>query len=338
MTTRMRVAIFVAVIVICTAGVVLFLRSAPQRSVDAPSPTRKLTVQWIDAPVAKGPALFFSSTVGDHSFGRVAYVPLDAIDGPRYLAPISCVRLYVNAGVGSCLVTDFSEPLTPHRGYVFDPRFTLSAVMRLTGAPSRTRVSADGRLAAITVFESGHSYAEGGFSTRTTLIDTAKATEITDLEKFEVQRDGRAFKAVDFNFWGVTFTPDSRQFYATLATGGQILLVRGDIATKTATVIHEGIECPSLSPDGRHIAFKKRITGPFGLGWRVAVLELATMKEIELAREERSVDDQVDWLDDDHILYHNPGDDGSAIWVLRRDNSEAPRILLAGAYSPSVSR
>lgn len=338
MTSRTRMAIFFLVAAVCIGGAFVYLRLAPQRSVDAPSPTRKLAVQWIETSTVKGPALFFSSTVGDHSFGRVAFVPLDALDGPRYLAPISCVRLYVNAGVGSCLVTDFSQPLTPHRAHVFDPRFTLSAALKLTGAPSRTRVSADGRLAAITVFESGHSYAEGGFSTRTSLIDTAKGTEITDLETFEVIRDGRAFKAVDFNFWGVTFTPDSREFYATLASGGQIYLVRGDLATRRAIVIHRGIECPSLSPDGRHIAFKKRVTGPFGLGWRVAVLELATMNEVELSREERSVDDQVDWLDNDHVLYHNPGDDGSAIWVLRRDNSASPRVLLTGAYSPSVSR
>ena len=40
-----------------------------------------------------------------------------------------------------------------------------------------------------------------------------------DLESFAVTRDGKAIHAVDFNFWGVTFTRDANRFYATLGTG-----------------------------------------------------------------------------------------------------------------------
>ena len=36
--------------------------------------------------------------------------------------------------------------------------------------------------------------------------------------------------------------------------------------------------------------------------WRLHVLELATLRETALA-ETRSVDDQVEWLDDDTVLY-----------------------------------
>ncbi len=46
----------------------------------------------------------------------------------------------------------------------------------LAGAPSRTRMSADGTLAATTVFVSGHSYSAPGFSTRTSIIDVQSGT------------------------------------------------------------------------------------------------------------------------------------------------------------------
>jgi hypothetical protein len=337
-TLRKRIAIFVAIAVFSIGGALAYLRLVGQRSIDIATPTRSLTVRWIEKPPPEVPGLFFRSTVSDDSFGRVGFVPIDALDGPRYLTPLTCDRLYVRGGVGTCLTSDLSQPLAPHQVALFDRRFAARAPVRLTGMPSRTRVSPDGRWAAITVFESGHSYAEGGFSTRTSLIDTTTGVIATDLEQFDVRRDGQPFKAVDFNFWGMTFTPDSREFYATLATAGQILLIRGNIASRSATVVHDGVECPSLSPNGQRIAFKKRITSPLGVRWRIAILDLASRQELELSAEDRSVDDQVDWLDDDHVIYHRTGQDGSAIWALPVDNREPPRLLLPGAYSPSVVR
>ncbi len=46
------------------------------------------------------------------------------------------------------------------------------------------------------------------------------------LESYAITRDGRAYRAADVNFWGVTFADDTH-FYATLATGGRTYLVRG---------------------------------------------------------------------------------------------------------------
>ena len=112
-----------------------------------------------------------------------------------------------------------------------------------------------------------------------------------DLAQLAVTRDGEPFEATDFNFWGVTFAHDGRHFYATLATGGKTYLIRGDIATRRATVIASNVECPSLSPDDTKIAFKQRVPGP-GVTWRLSVLDLATMTVHHLA-ETRSVDDQV---------------------------------------------
>jgi WD40-like Beta Propeller Repeat len=338
MTQPTRIAILAALILACALGTAGYVwRSAYQPAVQ-PVTTRDVTVQWTDGPAPTVPGLYFRSTVNDDSFGHVAFVPLDALDGPRYRTPISCDRLYVRAGVGACLLVEHKQPTAPYQAFIFDRRMTLSKPIALTGMASRTRVSSDGRWAAITVFETGHSYADGLFSTRTTIIDTAAAATVTDLEKFEIRRDGKPFKAVDFNFWGVTFTPDSRQFYATLSTRGAILLIRGDLAARTADVVREGIECPSLSPDGSRIAFKKRITGLMGLGWRLAILDVSTMQETELGIEDRSIDDQVDWLDDTHVVYHHTDETGASIWALRTDNQENPRLLLRGAYSPSVVR
>ena len=75
---------------------------------------------------------------------------------------------------------------------------------------------------------------------------------------------------------------DSDRFYATLATGGKTYLIEGSVAGRTATVIHENVECPSLSPDGTRVAYKKLMPGGVGQ-WRFHVLDLATMTETPLA-------------------------------------------------------
>ncbi len=191
----------------------------------------------------------------------------------------------------------------------------------------------------MTVFVTGHSYADGGFSTSTVLIDMATGARLFDLEELAVTRDGQGFQAADFNFWGVTFTPDSNVFYATLATGGKAYLIRGDVAGRTATVIRYNVECPSLSPDGQRLAFKKRMSeGLSGVTWRLHVLDLATMEERPLP-ELRSVDDQVEWLDDGHLIYSLP-DQGPPstirpdLWVVALDGE--PELVATGAMSPAV--
>src|SRR4029453_15321674 len=97
---------------------------------------------------------------------------------------------------------------TTYGALLFAAGFRARHTLPLSGVPSRTRVSPDGRLAAMTVFESGHSYAAGQFSTRTTLVDfETGGVVVSDLERFTVLRDGQPIQSVDFNFWGVTFTP-----------------------------------------------------------------------------------------------------------------------------------
>jgi Tol biopolymer transport system component len=190
-------------------------------------------------------------------------------------------------------------------------------------------VSPDGRYGAATTFVTGHSYLDDGFSTITALIDMDSGKVVAELEGFDVTRDGRKFKAIDFNFWGVTFTRDGRRFYATLSSAGKMYLVEGDVRTRRARVIHQGVECPSLSPDETRIAYKKRQ----GREWRLHVLDLATGRETALA-ETRSVDDQVEWLDNARILYGLQGD----VWAVRADGRGRPRIYIRDALSPAVVR
>jgi Tol biopolymer transport system component len=144
------------------------------------------------------------------------------------------------------------------------------------------------------------------------------------------------FQAPEFNFWGVTFAQDSNLFYATLRNGNTTYLVQGDIVARKLTVLHENVECPSLSPDGTRIAFKKRVAHR----WQLTALDLATMEETELA-EKVSIDDQVEWLDDERILYHKTDYDPPklvSVFVVPADGSGEPEIFMPNAISPVVVR
>jgi Tol biopolymer transport system component len=215
--------------------------------------------------------------------------------------------------------------------YIFGPDFQPRHKIPLNGSPTRARVSPDGRYAATTAFVFGHSYADANFSTQTTIIDVASGTPLGDLERFTVLGNGQRIRSPDFNFWGVTFARDSNRFYATLRTAGKTYLVEGDVAARTMRVLRENVECPSLSPDNTRLAFKKLVGD--GPAWRLHVLDLATMTETAAA-ETRSIDDQVEWLDDQQIVYAF----GADLWVARADGKGAPRTLLSQALSPAVVR
>ena len=154
---------------------------------------------------------------------------------------------------------------------------------------------------------------------------------IADLEDFEITRGGEEFESIDFNFWGVTFSADGERFYATLASRGKTYLIEGDIEARTARTLRENVECPSLSPDGTRIAYKKLMREP-GI-WRYHVLDLATGRDTPLA-ETRPIDDQAEWLDDEHVLYRT----GEETWVVPADGSGRARRFLAAADSPAVVR
>jgi Tol biopolymer transport system component len=226
---------------------------------------------------------------------------------------------------------------------LFDSKFATRATFPLHGGPSRARISPDGKIAGFTVFLAGHGYASLDFSTETLLVDAATGKVITSLENdVKVTRDGKPFQAKDFNFWGVTFTPDSKNFYCTLSSGGAHYLIKGNIAAHTAVVVHDNVECPSVSPDGTRVAYKKRFIIDGRLIWQLHVLDLATQRETALA-EKRSLDDQIEWLDNDHVLYtvsdKPEGSSGTTnVWKADADGTGTPAMFVPKAYSPSVVR
>ena len=241
---------------------------------------------------------------------------------------LACERVYFAAGRGICMGVAPSG--VEYTASIFNSKLQAVHSITLTGLPSRARVSSDGRYGAMTVFVTGDSYLSSptAFSTRTTILDMAGGKQIDQLEQFKVSKDGEQFDAVDFNFWGVTFDPsDSDRFYATLGTGGVHYLVEGSVGDKSMRVLRDGVECPSISPDGKRIAFKSRI-GEKTI-WRLRVLDLATLEDHPVA-EERSIDDQVEWLDNDTLAYS----DGRNVYTVPADGSGEPRLLVADATSP----
>jgi Tol biopolymer transport system component len=192
-------------------------------------------------------------------------------------------------------------------------------------------------LIATTSFIRGYGYAsQGQFSTQT-LVTRAQGEEVGDLEKFTLMVKGEVVTAADKNLWGVTFA-DGDRFYATAASRGKTWLVEGSLSARRLTALREDAECPSLSPDGTRVVFKRQGTLPAGQ-WRLTVYDLRTGAESPLA-EARSVDDQVEWLDDAHILYGLPREGAAAatsdIWAVPADGSGAPRVFVHDAWSPAV--
>ncbi|RIK43633.1 MAG: hypothetical protein DCC55_05175 [Chloroflexi bacterium] len=341
---RPRIILFLLLVFIVTVFTASYVWQATNRATQAaiyeppplPSPAADSGKPQVEA---KQPARLFSIELGDlEGRGFVKVAPLDAPNEQSITTPLRCMRMHFAAGVGICLHELVGSWLTPVVSVtIFNERFQPIFSQQVDGYTSRARVSPDGRYAAYTVFVSGHSYNDSNFSTATHIWEIATGQDLGNLETFEVWRDGRVVSEIDFNFWGVTFASDSNRFYATLSTGGVPSLVEGDIAARRVTVLRDWIECPSLSPDNRRIAFKKAR----GQGeWQLTVLDLATMQETPLA-ESRSVDDQVEWLDDATILYQQMEYDSSRnAWIsvlsIPADGSGAPTVFVSRVGSPAV--
>ncbi|MEV0790399.1 hypothetical protein [Kribbella sp. NPDC050459] len=293
----------------------------------------RTTVAAANTPSLTGPRIMFRSTASD-SKGHLALIAKDDPAGPRSVSALTCLRVYAAGGTGTCLRQDGA--LTTFQIAILDRSLNVAKAIPLVGVPNRTRVSGDGRLVAWTVFVAGDSYNHGRFSTRAGLIDLGSGDMVDSLEFLSVTLDGHPYTAPDLNFWGITFTADDNHFYATMSTRGHRYLVEGDIAAKTVRTVAKNVECPSLSPDGRRIAFKSAVDGDPAKGWQLSVLDLSSGARTPLA-ETRSVDDQPAWLDPNTIGYAVPRAAGdSDVWTVPADGSGSPRLLIPHAESPAA--
>ncbi|HVK24500.1 MAG TPA: hypothetical protein VM677_24340 [Actinokineospora sp.] len=303
--TVIGVAAIVAVVLACAVYVVAAARPKPTGTLDLSAPDSVLFV----------------------SEGRLAQLKgAEAVVSDR-----ACARVYSAGGTTVCLRSVAVPP--SFEAVLMGPDLKEFHTIKLDGTPSRARVSPSGNLVGWTVFRAGDSYMPTGyFSTTAGIYDRRSGSLYGSLEDFVSIVDGVEQGTKDRNFWGVTFAPDDQTFYATLASGGRTWLMKGDLATRTMVSVRSNAECPSLSPDGKRVAYKKRS----GQHWSLAVLDLATGVETPLA-EPNHLDDQAAWLDDRTVAYSRPPGPGEppAIFSVPADGTGEPRQLRADASSPS---
>jgi hypothetical protein len=304
------------------AGTVVLIAAAVTYTVSARSDTAD-AVPAAKLTLAPGQLLYRNV-----STGRIAAVPMNDLGAKPALSGLKCDRFAVAKQTAVCLAVRPGTLPALTDVVVLDEYLHVRHTETVSGTPSRARVSPDGMLVYWTVFVTGDSYAATGFSTRAGIYEVRTDALVKTVEELAVQVDGSPYTAPDVNYWGITFAADGNRFYTTLGTQGRTYLIEADYAKYRGKALRENVECPSLSPDGTRIAFKKKVSQ----GWRLSVLDLATMRETPLA-ETRSVDDQALWQDDHTVLY---GLD-NAVLAVPADGSGAPRKLVDDAASPAVT-
>ncbi|MER7585677.1 TolB-like translocation protein [Kitasatospora sp. NPDC097691] len=338
MQNRTRVIILLVAVVLLGAvgtGAVLYAadRTARRDQAQPGGPSVRSGSVSLQVPTSGRQLLFRNMAWGPHR-DEITTVAADHPDGPRTASGVQCLRFHAAAGTGICLQAQRGALEDTYRAVILDDHLRERRSFPAAGIPTRSRVSPSGHLAAWTVFVSGDSYAGSNFSTRTSIVDVRDWNLRENLEDFAVILDGHPSQAHDVNVWGVTFADDNT-FYATVASGGQTHLVRGDLAARTLTALHDNVECPSLSPDGTRIAYKKRVPGlPDDAPWRLYVLDLATMTETATA-EQRNIDDQALWSGSGTLVYALPGDYGADLWTVPADGSGGPQPVTKAAVAPA---
>lgn len=300
--------------------------------------------------------------------GIVFVVGLDALQRPTSRTPtkLSCPRLslaqssakpedgkifcFSNKKLGSNNGT-----YTPPTGHVFNHQLVLQRSFEPHGMGppmniiSRARISPDGKYIASTVFTLGSSYTATGqmFSTEARIGSTDGSMKPENIEKWKVLgKNNTAITAADINLWGGTFDPtNTDRFLVTVSTGGKPRLAEGSVARREIRIINDDadIECPSYSPDGKKIAFKR--VNRKTLLWSPAVLDLATGVETVFdVGAGATVDDQIEWLNDHTIIYEfrsltaggKPGMSLMTIDIRNANNKQ--QMFLDAARSPTFFR
>ncbi len=312
-----------------------------------PTPANRLDLRLLKPP--------YAVVTRPPSGQRVNGVDVVALD-PSTLKPttrsptaLTCLRVHASMR-GDVLCFSIR---VPHSGVQFGTPTSLLYAPDLTpvfthfngtrGLPNRARVSPDGVFSATTEFASGESYTgmSGTFSTATFILRNDAPDTAANIETWPVIQQGRKVTAADLNLWGVTFDPRrSDHFYVTAWFAGKPHLAEGSVAARRMTALREGVECPSFSPDGKRLAFKKRIDAS---SWSPAVLDLATQRET-VFDVGASVDDQIEWLDNHTLIYgiaSHPLIGAATSNLMALDIaavSPRPVLWLADARSPAFVR
>jgi hypothetical protein len=326
------------IIVICGAvALVAIVGAALSLLAFAPTPTNParpaFTLSVARKPIP-APFVMFRTLAPRHAFGRIAMAS-PAAPFERRLTPLSCARVQFAGGTGLCLIEEPDGKAVRQVLYLFEATFALGARFVLSGIPIRARVSPDGRLAAVTTYGEEESPAGERLASASMLIDVASGRVLGDLRSFSVvsAADQPIVAPVDIS--SVAFV-DGDRFYATLSTADHRYLVTGSVARRRLDVFASGLANEAVSPDGRRLLVKK-LADASGF-WQLAVLDLDSLREVTLNQGPRSVDDQVEWLDAGHVVYHDVTDEGTGIWMLPTDGTTGPRLLIADAFSPAVQR
>jgi hypothetical protein len=288
----------------------------------------------------------------DRDYHRVDLITFD----PTTLRPISrtptemgCSRVHATSdGKVFCftrVIPGKPNYFSPPTGYIYSRNFTLeTSYPKGLGSVSRARISKDGKFTASTAFTTGHSYLGVGgttFSTATFIGNASDAKSQDNIQRWPVLNKGVEIKSTDLNLWGVTFDPaNSDRFLVTAYFDTKPYLAEGSVQNRKINVLKEAVECPSFSPNGNRIAFKKRT----GIAkWSPAVMDLVTMKETIFDLPD-SVDDQIEWLNDDTLIYevvNTPLVGPSAVNLMTlnlRDAKPQQRLWLTDARSPTIVR
>ena len=300
------------------------------------------TAQPPSGPVPQpGEVLVVNRTPGD-DYGRLA---IRHQDGSRTLLDRDCIRVHIAADRGVCL-SQGNGVVPSFTTSFFDPAAPLTTIKSYASAlPSRARISPDGRFSSVTAFISGASYEDIGGEAATIVtiddIDGEGGNTLSSLSRYDIDSDDATYgDSIDAQYWGMTFA-DSDRFYVTGFFDETAEILLGSVDDQTLTPTGWEGSCPSLSPDGKTLVFKEE--RPEG-GFSLVAVDVETERRWTL-NESKSVDDQVEWLDNDTILsgVHPDGADDSVqpefdIWMIDIDEDAEPELFLPNADSPAVAR
>ena len=238
-------------------------------------------------PLATTGRLIFQNVIRDEGYAKVSYVPLDDPGAERTVSDLTCERVYMTADEGLCLVPE-QGLVSTYYAITFGDDFVPRDKTELAGAPSRARISSDGRYGAATVFVFGHSYADADFSTQTTIIDIGHRNDHRRAR--EVQRHERRGRdhLARRQLLGCDLRRRQRHVLCDPPHAGQDVSGQGQrLPARDGGAARER-RVPVALPDGTRIVDKKRVDALFP-SWRLTVLDLSSMTEHRLPRRAASM-------------------------------------------------